>query len=112
MPGSLDITYGCATTSTIYISADITGINGDQVRFRSRAGSCVNAPQATGCQIDISYDWTDVFFGSGSASTTIGVGASQVIVTPSGDPLEGIIITSATFNGGSCSGYSSSIIAC
>jgi hypothetical protein len=119
--GVITAIASCITTTTttttvaptvVYVSGDIIGVNAEQIRFRSRTGSCAGAPQATGCQIDISYDWTDLFFGSGSGTATIGVGASQTIVTPSGDPLEGIIITSVTFNGGSCSGYSSSIIAC
>ena len=90
----------------VYIAADLVGSNLEQIRFRSRENSCSGSFIATGCQIDITYSWTDTNFLSGTSSATIGVGDSQTIVTPSGDPVDTFDITGVSFNGGSCSIYS------
>lgn len=94
----------------VYITADLVGTNLEQVRFRSRLDSCTGSFVSTGCQIDITYSWSDTNFQSGTSSTTIGVGSSQNIVTPSGDPIDSYDIISISFNGGSCGIYS--LIAC
>lgn len=108
MSGGIITTTGTCTVP-VYIVGDVIGSNSEQVRFRSRLTDCNGALVNTGCQIDITYSWSDVFFGSGTGSATIVPGGTQTIVTPSGDPIGSFNITSATFNGGSCTGYTISI---
>jgi hypothetical protein len=112
MPGILSLTLACPVLNTVYLSGDVIGTNLEQIRFRSRINSCSGTITNTGCQIDISYNWTDQSFNSGTATATIAAGASQTIVTPSGEPISSFSFNSIAFNGGSCTGYSSSINAC
>lgn len=111
--GIVTAVFSCSNAS-IFIAVSLAGSLSEQLRFRSLlncsggSGSLVT----TGCQIDIEYSYTDANFISGTANTSITVGANQVFATPTGEPITSYQIVSATFNGGSCAGYSSAITAC
>jgi hypothetical protein len=111
--GVVTAVFSCSNAA-LFIGVSLAGSLSEQVRFRSLincsggSGTLVT----TGCQIDIEYSYTDANFTSGTTTATITAGANQVFSTPTGEPITSYQVVSATFNGGSCAGYSSSITAC
>jgi hypothetical protein len=95
-----------------YISSDIVGPNSETARFRSRNGGCSSAFKniPNGCQVDITYSYTDINSISGIANVSIAGNSQAVTDTPTGDTLVSVSIDSVSWFGGSCG--SNNLYAC
>jgi hypothetical protein len=106
------VTMSINCANNVFVEGSVVGGLGESIRFRSRVNSCSGTITSTGCQIDITYYWEDTNFASGTSTTSIVSGSSLVIVTPTLEPISYFQINSASFNAGSCSGYSNTISIC
>ena len=107
-----EVTSITSCAKDYYVSSQITGDSSETATFRSRDGGCSTGflVVPSGCQIDISYSYTDITETSGFGNATITAGNSIGSHTPTGYQLTSLSIDTVSWNGGSCG--SNTLTAC